>query len=144
MWEGVDTSTAHQMEAFLVYALIDTTALQSVIGTVSDTVLVVPEQLQHHLEKMLSFNLDSLQKYREKLEKRLVCSKVQECSNNLQMVSAIPRIYRRTNKSPPKEPSGYMTEVVGVVATFCTSNARLMGKHIENITDGLVLEITER
>lgn len=141
MWQGVDASDAHKLEPFLVHALIDVTALKSAVAAESELFAVVPDVMRGLLRRMLRFNANSLDAYRERLQKRLIDIKVQQCLGGLQTVSAIPRIYRRTNKSPPKEPSGYVTEVAGVIAGFHGSNIELLEGRI---TDGLILQLSER
>lgn len=137
----MEASNAHKLERFLVYALIDVTALKSAIAAESEIFAVVHHEMRGLLKRMLQFNANLLEEYEQRLRQKLIDIKVQQCLGGLQMVSAIPRIYRRTNKSPPKEPSGYVTEVVGVITDFHGSNAELMDWRI---SDGLIFQLSER
>lgn len=137
----MEASDAHKLEQFLVHALIDVTALKAVVAAESELFAIVPEDMRGLLRRMLRFNASSLDGYQERLRSRLIDIKVQQCLGALQTVSAIPRIYRRTNKSPPKDPSSYVTEVVGVIASFHGSNVELMERRI---SDGLIFQLSER
>ncbi|XP_022914977.2 conserved oligomeric Golgi complex subunit 2 [Onthophagus taurus] len=111
-------------EEFLINCLLDIKLLKKLLGE------EIKDNLKESIYKIVHKNFEAL------IKKAVVCN--EKIFNNtydnvvnqlininiekgkilLQQVGSIPRLYRRTNKSAPTEPSSYVLEIVKPIVTF--------------------------
>lgn len=105
---------------------------------------IVNDNMQHVLVKIFKVNRNCITDTENKLKHHLVEMKLQESISQLQNVGAIPRLYRRTNRSPPKEASQYVIEAIKPVLEFQKKFTKLEPGQAKDILKQIILKMTEQ
>lgn len=105
---------------------------------------VIPSNIRPSLKQILNINDQLLDATYLKLQKQLVSFKVQQCAIYLQQVTSIPRLYRRTNRNVPKEPSNYVIEAVSPITKLYSSYNTIMGDKIVAVMDLIIARLSEQ
>lgn len=96
------------------------------------------------LVKIFKVNRNCITDTENKLKNHLVEMKLQESISHLQNVGAIPRLYRRTNRCPPKEASQYVIEAIKPVLEFQKKFTELEPVQAKDILKQIILNMTEQ
>lgn len=137
-------------ERFLLHVVIDIGLLEKLLGNEYNSVEksiynIFPKSMHHLLLKVQKSNVQLLKNHRQKIQDIVVQMKVQECTEHLAKVDSIPRLYRRTNRSFPKDPSQYVISAMSVVKNFHSTCLEYKTDHgIGAITELLIIKITEQ
>lgn len=112
-----------ELEEFLICALIDLESIKSLIGNetldIANSVFSVFPKTTHHLiVQTMKINKKLLEKHLQEVQTAITNMKYKECMAYLSKVESIPRLYRRTNRSFPQEPSNYVLSAVDVLLQF--------------------------
>lgn len=70
---------------------------------------------------------------------------LKQCCSHLKLITDIPRLYRKTNRTLPSKPSGYVSLVFDAVATFLTATQTILSPNLKQyclkeVTDGIITE----
>lgn len=122
------TVTKEEADCFIVNVLIDLSGVEGLVALkchqqevtkVKETIYsVLNSNMWPIVIKVFTVNNKVILKARSSFTSYISSVKVKECIGHIQNITAIPRLYRRTNKSPPKEASAYMVEAVKPVTIF--------------------------
>lgn len=140
------------MEKFVIYTLIDLDTLINVIDISKDNTneygntifKIIPLKMHPALQEIIKINKKLLKEMYDKLVEKLVSTKVQQSLLYLQQVTSIPRLYRRTNRNIPKEPSHYVIDATAPIAKFYRDYKVTMANKIETIMDVIIHQLSER
>ncbi|CAG9759632.1 unnamed protein product [Ceutorhynchus assimilis] len=146
-----DTSK-EDVSNFIVDILIDLSILESLIApsgfstvNVGNTIFaIVNSNMWNVILKMFELNAKLILNIRNKFKNHIITSIITECISQLQNVTAIPRLYRRTNRSPPKEASSYMVEAVKPVLGFKSQFKGYLDNQFNDIVNSIILSITNQ
>lgn len=137
-------------ESYLLNALIDVALLNGRLGNksvdINNTVYKIFPKIMHHLLYIvLDMNNKILIEQNKKIRDVIVNLKVQECVEFLAKVDSIPRLYRRTNRSFPKDPSSYVMSATDIITNFHTGYKKFNSSSdfIETL-DCILQEITKK
>ncbi|XP_060537308.1 conserved oligomeric Golgi complex subunit 2 [Cylas formicarius] len=103
---------------------------------------IINKSMSHILLKIFNSNKQVINRVQGNLQDRVVQAKVSECIGHLQNVCAIPRLYRRTNRYPPKEASSYMIEAVKPILDFHNKFKSKIDELLDQIVDSIISQIT--
>lgn len=137
-------------EEYIVHLILDMGNLKKLLGLqregdVSRSIYkIVPKDLWIFIEQIIKSNDKLLDTASEKLTNYLIDYKVEQSATLLQQISAIPRLYRRTNKFAPTEESNYIRNVVLPLENFHKNNQALLTSNIDNIMDRCVNKISQQ
>lgn len=137
-------------ERFLLHAVIDIELLENLLGNEHTSIEksvynIFPKSMYNLLVEVQKSNTQLLKNHCQKIHDIVVQMKVQECTEHLAKVDSIPRLYRRTNRSFPKDPSQYVVSAMGVIKNFhstCVKHKASDG--IAAITELLIIKITNQ
>lgn len=147
--ELTESLTTKKLERFVIFALTDFAALEKLIvipeQAFDESIFkIIPVNMRQPLIQLSRINKQLLETSHNKLQDLLVNSKVEQCGTHLQQVTAIPRLYRRTNRSIPKEPSNYIIEVVTpIIELHNTYNATTNNK-IVSMMDLIIAKLGDQ
>ncbi|KAJ8934877.1 hypothetical protein NQ314_013153 [Rhamnusium bicolor] len=86
----------------------------------------------------------SVEEVKSVLKNYLITIKFEESSLHLQNVGAIPRLYRRTNRSAPKDASTYMIEAVKPIINFHKEFKSVIQNEQDEILNNIITRITKQ
>lgn len=87
-------------------------------------------ELNDDLYDALECGLEKLAKMPTKIGKFVVQGIVTQCSQQLKMVSDIPRLYRKTNREVPSKPSLYVSNVINQIESFLEENSKFLSSKL--------------
>ncbi|XP_044765153.1 conserved oligomeric Golgi complex subunit 2 [Coccinella septempunctata] len=138
-------------EYFIMNSLVDFKKILKLLGDKealdSDENLysIFPNIMKPVIVKVFENNNKMITQFSVYLSDHLASLKVNEISEQLQNVTAIPRLFRRTNRSPPKEASTYMFEAVKPILQFIENYAGGGNDEICNpLLDKVILRVTKQ
>ncbi|KAJ3639766.1 hypothetical protein Zmor_003106 [Zophobas morio] len=139
-------------EDFIINSIGDLNIIQDRIGFKSDDLelisntiySIMPTHTKSLLVKVFQTNTNQICNTISKLQNNLIGIKSSESLSQLQSVAAIPRLYRRTNKSAPKEASNYMVEALQPILKFHNKFKTNMKNEVQVILDTVVLNNTKQ
>lgn len=139
--------TSSEAEEFLVSTLIDLESLKSLIGNetvdIDESVFrVFPKSTHHLLVQAMKINKSLLGKHMNKIQTVITDMKYKECVSYLSKIESVPRLYRRTNRSFPHEPSSYVVSAVDVLLKFSLKYKELSSMDIFVSTLNIIIEQT--
>ncbi|CAG9855369.1 unnamed protein product [Phyllotreta striolata] len=145
-------STNSSKEKFIMDLLVDLNIVEKfmcpVTSTPVDTHSTIYKILDNSIVSLVpsisKINKQSIEAVQSTLKANLVKMKVDEMCNHLQHVGAIPRLYRRTNRSTPKEPSTYMIEAIKPVTNFLELFHNVIHDKSTEILNEVILQVTEQ
>lgn len=94
--------------------------------------------------KIFKANDHCIRQTQNQLIDHLVKMKLQESIVHLHNVGAIPRLYRRTNRSAPNKPSQYIVEAVKSVLEFKKNFFGFAQFYCENILKQIIQNMTNK
>lgn len=138
-------SVKNNVEAFSVSALVDLQVVKTQISTLyhSLTTRKECEVISLIIDDITTSNNAAIDASCVKFQDNLIQLKLQESLNKLQDVTAVPRLYRRTNRVVPTEPSTYMISAVNPVVKFHEHHQKQLGDKTVKITNILVEKMSE-
>ncbi|KAF7267137.1 hypothetical protein GWI33_019629 [Rhynchophorus ferrugineus] len=145
----VDTPK-EEVDNFIINCLFDLNAVEALVGPKCDNISSVDQtifsitnkNIWHIILKVFKENSKTIDSCRVMLQNYVINLKVKECTTQLQSVTAIPRLYRRTNRSPPKEASLYIVNTVKPILDFNNAFKDKLGQQLNQILDNILLQIT--
>lgn len=105
---------------------------------------IVNENMKPVIAKIFKVNQTCIVDSQIQLKNHLVQMKLQESIAQLQNVGAIPRLYRKTNRSAPKEASQYVVEAVKPVLEFHKKFVELEPNETRDILKQIILKMTNQ
>ncbi|KAG5899714.1 hypothetical protein JTB14_030105 [Gonioctena quinquepunctata] len=147
---GFETSRIR--ETFIMDSLFDLGIVENFLALDTDDVScieatvfrIVNPSMKNIILRVLKTNRKAIEAMQGNLRNDLVSTKCGEISNLLQNVGAIPRLYRRTNRSAPKEASSYMVEAVKPIITFSDEYQNIMQNQCREILDSAISRVTQQ
>lgn len=145
-------STNSSKEKFIMDSLIDLNIVEKFLcplilnpADVEATIFkIFDKNVVSLIPNIIKSNKKSIDNIQDTLKSNLVKMKVDEMCSHLHRVGAIPRLYRRTNRSTPKEPSSYMIEAVKPVINFHSTFQHVISNKSTEILNEVILEVTEQ
>lgn len=92
------------------------------------------------LVELTRTNIETIEQTFQTTIKFIVDLKTEEVVTYLQNVNAIPRLYRKTNRSTPTTASGYIIEAIDVLDKFQTN----FQKQPENVVDAVICNVARK
>ncbi|CAG9816969.1 unnamed protein product [Phaedon cochleariae] len=105
---------------------------------------IVHHSMSQVILRVLKSNKGSIEKVQSHLTNHLVNIKFGNISSQLQNVASIPRLYRRTNRSTPKEPSTYMIEALKPIIVFQETFQDCMRTKTQDIVNKVILQVSQQ
>lgn len=105
---------------------------------------IVSENIKPLIVKISKANKKCIDNTQDQLKNHLIQMKLQDSSTHLQSVGAIPRLYRRTNRSAPKEASQYVIEAIKPVLEFESKFCVLQPVQSKDILKQIILKLTNQ
>ncbi|XP_044257467.1 conserved oligomeric Golgi complex subunit 2 [Tribolium madens] len=105
---------------------------------------IMPVNIRPVLVKVFQVNSNTITDVISKLQNHLINIKSRESFTNLQNVASIPRLYRRTNRSVPKEASNYMVEAIQPILKFHDKFKSNMTSEIHTILNTVITNNTKQ
>ncbi|KAH1023656.1 hypothetical protein HUJ04_012820 [Dendroctonus ponderosae] len=139
------------IDVFIISVLIDLNMADSLLALKCErsvdvektTFAIVNKGMWKVLIRVFKANGQVISHVRNAYANHLTNLKVNACVSQLQSVTAIPRLYRRTNRSPPKEASAYMMEALQPILKF--SNQFISDLHqFGDILNQIIVEIANK
>ncbi|XP_050519326.1 conserved oligomeric Golgi complex subunit 2 [Diabrotica virgifera virgifera] len=144
----VKFSTSEETEKFIMSSLIDFTFVENLLcpsldnpSNVSTTIYGIISWV-YVIPNIIKANRKTIIRLQNILKSNLIKMKVDEICNQLQHVGSIPRLYRRTNRSSPKEPSSYMVDAVKPITTFHNEFTVVVKNRTTEILNDIILQVT--
>ncbi|XP_056646986.1 conserved oligomeric Golgi complex subunit 2 isoform X3 [Diorhabda sublineata] len=145
-------STHQSTEQFIMNCLIDFSIVEKFMCPAIETPADINNTVYKILDssvvilvpKIVKANLKSITNVLNLMKSSLVKMKVEEICYQLQHVEAIPRLYRRTNRSIPKEASPYMVEAVKPITTFHSAFQNVISHKSTEILNDIILQVTKQ
>lgn len=133
-------------------ALYDLTLVENFLAMNTESALdinstlfhIVNDNIKPLLVKIFKANKTCLGHTQNQLKDHLVQMKLQDSNTHLQSVGAIPRLYRRTNRSAPKDASQYVVEAVKPVLLFNEKFSQLEPVQCKDILKQIILKMTNQ
>ncbi|XP_030755939.1 conserved oligomeric Golgi complex subunit 2 [Sitophilus oryzae] len=140
-----------QIDNFIIHCLFDLNAIGEQlapryrdVSDVDKTIFsIVNQNIWNILPKVFQQNEKVILSYKLVLEEYLIDTKNNECNTQLQNVTAIPRLYRRTNRNPPKEASAYMVNTVKPILHFYDKFRPKLGQELDEILNKIIIKTTD-
>ncbi|CAH0562641.1 unnamed protein product [Brassicogethes aeneus] len=141
-----------KLEDFVLKSLIDLSVIKNVIApntedinTINHTVYsIMPNEIKPVILKVFKSNRKHIGNNFNDLASYLVKLKLDESLVQLHHVGAIPRLYRRTNRSAPKEASSYMLQAVTPIVSFKGKFEKIIEHELGEIMDNIIYEVTNQ
>lgn len=138
-------------DVFIINVLIDLNKAESLLAlkcqrsvdVEKTTFSIVNKEMWQVLISVFKANGHVISHVRNAYTSHLTNLKVKACVSHLQGVTAIPRLYRRTNRSPPKEASAYMMEALQPVLKFSNQFIADLNQ-FSDIFNDIVVEIANK
>ncbi|XP_050314006.1 conserved oligomeric Golgi complex subunit 2 [Anthonomus grandis grandis] len=131
---------------FIIDVLTDLKTLHSLIMPRSEfqttIYAVINLSLRNFMFKIFKAYENSIIKIQNYFKMYISTAKRNDCTSALQNITAIPRLYRRTNRTFPREASAYMIEAVKPILIF--EQRYKSTEELGDIVDGIILEITNQ
>lgn len=105
---------------------------------------IIPLIMRPTVLKAMQANKDAILDICDKLRSNLIELISTVSYNHLQSVSSIPRLYRKTNKELPMQPSNYVLEGVKPITLFFNNSKDFLEEDIGLILDLLVKRLGEQ
>lgn len=105
---------------------------------------IMHPSIKSSILRVFKCNKNSIEKVQSTLKNHLINIKFQESSVHLQNVGAIPRLYRRTNRSAPKSASTYMIEAVKPIINFHNKFKPEVESDLNEIMDNVITRVTQQ
>ncbi|KAJ8923751.1 hypothetical protein NQ315_010332 [Exocentrus adspersus] len=145
-------SDDEQWEAFVMNSLIDLNIVTKLLAPTTDSTEDVDKTVFKTMHpcmrlvviKIFKSNRTSIEEVQQSLKNYLINIKFQETSTHLQNVGAIPRLYRRTNRSAPKSASTYMIEAVKPITNFQNKFKAVIEGNLDEILDSVISKVTQQ
>lgn len=146
-----NSTTNQTTEQFIMNCLIDLSIVKKFMCPAIETPADINNTIYKILNgsvatlvpKIVKANLNLIMNVLNLMKSSLVKMKVEEICNQLQHVEAIPRLYRRTNRSTPKEASPYMVEAVKPITTFHSAFQNVISHKSTEILNDIILQVTK-
>ncbi|XP_066152987.1 conserved oligomeric Golgi complex subunit 2 isoform X2 [Euwallacea fornicatus] len=104
---------------------------------------IIESDMRMEMKKVFDINEEIISSSHNIFSDYFATSKITECISQLQNVTALPRLYRRTNRNPPKEASSYVVEAVKPITVLTDK----FGSNLHQIAETMeivIIEITGR
>lgn len=139
----------HDGEKFALSTLLDHKIIKNLIANeernVDDTVFtILPTEIKPVVVKLFQSNLKSINKTSRIIQDYLVNNKIQFIINQLENVEAIPRLYRRTNRIAPKDPSSYVIEAIKPLMDLNTNIKYMFQHNLDVLLEEIITKCTLR
>ncbi|EFA11346.2 conserved oligomeric Golgi complex subunit 2 [Tribolium castaneum] len=134
-------------EGFIIHSICDLKVVKGLIGHEPDgsTIYsIMPLNIKPILVKVFQVNSNSITDVISKLQNHLISIKSRQSLAHLQSVASIPRLYRRTNRSAPKDASNYMVEAIQPILKFHDKFKSNMTSEIQTILDTVITNNTKQ
>lgn len=145
---NINSDSLDSFENFIINSITDLNIVNNLIGTsigLEHTIYkVMPQNTKTILVKTQEINSNIVSQMIRKLQDKLITLKSNESFTHLQNVAAIPRLYRRTNRSAPKEASHYMVEAIDPISKFHNKHQTMMRHELQIILDTIISNITKQ
>lgn len=133
-------------------SLIDLNIVKNLIALNTDKIEDVNKTIFQIMHPNIKFvilrvfksNRRLIEKVQSNLKNYLINIKFQESSTHLQNVGAIPRLYRRTNRTAPKGASTYMIEAVKPIINFHNKFKLVVENDLNEILDNVIIKVTQQ
>ncbi|XP_072402044.1 conserved oligomeric Golgi complex subunit 2 [Diabrotica undecimpunctata] len=142
-------STCEETEKFIMSSLIDFTFVENLLcpsvdnhSDISKTIYGIISWV-YLIPNIIRANQKTIIHLQNILKSNLIKMKVDEICNQLQHVGSIPRLYRRTNRSSPKEASSYMVDAVKPIITFHNEFTVVIQNRTTEILNDIILQVTK-
>lgn len=127
--------------------MIDLEQLKLLIGNetlaVDNSVFkVFPKSTHHLLLQTMKINKTLLNNHLKKVQTVITKMKYKECMTHLSKVESIPRLYRRTNRNFPQEPSSYVISAVEVLLKLKSTYKDINTLDVFKATVNVIIEQT--
>lgn len=131
---------------FLVNALVDLKLIESHLSAADSKAVytVLPNCCKKLIADVTHLNTKTINETVAKVQDYLINLIVEETNPKLLNITAIPRLYRRTNRNIPKEPSSYVTEALAPIFTFCRQYEEILGGSSFVILDLVVFKTSQQ
>ncbi|KAL1492638.1 hypothetical protein ABEB36_010868 [Hypothenemus hampei] len=106
------SNTTAEVDLFIINVLSDLEILRSLMVIENPVFSILNEKMQGILIKVFKSNEKTFGKIRNVFTEYFTTSKINYSASHLQNVTAIPRLFRRTNRNPPTEASSYMVQAL--------------------------------
>lgn len=123
------------------FLALDTNDIQDVNNTFFS---IVNDNMKAVIIKSFHVNRKCISDTQNQLKIHLIEIKLQESVSHLQSVGAIPRLYRRTNRSAPKEASSYVVEAIKPVLKFQKDFCDHVTQHSQDICRRIIKKMTNQ
>ncbi|KAK9889171.1 hypothetical protein WA026_004452 [Henosepilachna vigintioctopunctata] len=152
MWFNIaleQKSSDINLEKFIMNSLVDIKIILDLLGnkenlgSSKNIYAIFPKRMESVISKVFDNNHRILTEFSIKLSKRFVSAYLSKCSEQLQNVTAIPRLFRRTNRNPPREPSTYIVESVKPIWQFYEKNMDTDEDIVKYLLNEVILGISE-
>ncbi|XP_066259923.1 conserved oligomeric Golgi complex subunit 2 isoform X2 [Euwallacea similis] len=100
---------------------------------------IIESDMRTEMQNVFDVNEEIISSSHKAFSDYFATSKITECISQLQNVTAIPRLYRRTNRHPPKEASSYVVEAVKPITVLIDK----FGSNLHQIAETMEIVITE-
>lgn len=154
LYKNIISSDADKADIaeFLINAIIDLNIISLLVAPKFDSIsdigktifAIINKNMWHIILRVIQATGKIISEAQETLHNHLISSKIKECSVHLQNVTAIPRLYRRTNRNPPKEASPYMLEAVKPIVNFESKFRSKLDHDLNEIINSIVLKLTNQ
>lgn len=139
------TDNSNVVEKYLVSTLMDIESLKALIGNealdINDSVFkVFPQSTHHLLVQNIKVNKNLLEKHSKGVQTVISRMKYETCMGHLSKVESIPRLYRRTNRNFPQEPSSYVVSALEVLLKLNSSYPDINTSDIFLSTINIIIE----
>lgn len=105
---------------------------------------IVNQNMRSVIAKTFRVNAKCITDTQNKLKDHLVHLKLQDSLGHLQQVGAIPRLYRKTNRTAPKDASQYVVEAVKPVLQFQKKFISVQPMESEDILKQIIHKMTNQ
>nr|XP_023011876.1 conserved oligomeric Golgi complex subunit 2 [Leptinotarsa decemlineata] len=147
---GFEDSNTRQ--TFIMDSLVDLSIVETFmapnahnLSDIENTVFkIVNPKMIGLIIRILKSNRKAIEAVQSILRDHLVNAKYEEISISLQNVGAIPRLYRRTNRSVPKDASSYMINAVKPIVQFHNEYQSIMQNQAQDILDSIISRVSQQ
>lgn len=145
-------SVTSGIEKFIIYAMLDFQEIkkllippQNIDGYDSTIFHVVDTSIRPNLTNILNLHVDVISNIYSRLQKQLIRVKVNQFTEYFEQVTSIPRLYRRTNRTVPNQPSSYVFATVSNIATFHRKFKDILDHNIiGTVIDRIIADVAEQ
>nr|CAI5839567.1 unnamed protein product [Callosobruchus analis] len=136
--EDFNMNALFDFDIFVKLIALDTNHIETSIFKIMN------KNLWPILGHIFKVNQQVIADVQQELKNKLVDIKYEESSTHLYNVASIPRLYRKTNRVAPKEPSGYMIDAVKPITSFHKKFGHSMENHTKDILEVTIEKLTKQ